>query len=272
MNYIDVFCVSLKSIEDEFYKKLCSGGLEPVLNAIKLLKENNKYMEICNLVIPGHNNSNEDFSGLVEWVKKNVGTDVPLHFARFHPDYKMLDVERTPIEDIHRAIATAKTNGFFYVYSGNVFIDKYLNTYCPKCNHLVVERRGERSLIRNKNKIACDQCGAPLDIIFKDTLDGSSQNLLYKDYNWKEDIWSFHLQVANKSNKQKRLLLSHQFSQPQAGDYPSIDTLEIASGEKIRYAVNRVNQDHLKTNIIYDDETDLKFFDNLDRAYYHWGD
>ena len=90
---MDAANVDLKAFTGEFYHKLCFGELEPVLDTLRwLTSETSVWCEVTTLLIPGHNDSEEEIARLSDWFLKNLGPDVPLHFTAFHPDFKMLDV------------------------------------------------------------------------------------------------------------------------------------------------------------------------------------
>jgi pyruvate formate lyase activating enzyme len=258
MDYIDIFSISIKSINEDFYKKNCGGSLEPVKNIAKLLRENKKYIEVSNLVIPTYNNSDEDFSNFISWVKKELGINTPVHFARFHPDYKLLDVERTPIEDIHRAISIAKKQGMNYVYSGNIFIDKYLNTYCPKCGEMIIERKGERISIIN-NSTNCIKCGEKIDIKYEENQD----EIVHK---WNPEIWAIHIQIKNSSTEPKILDVHHIFQKQSS----LIESFKVMPMSITRYTISMINEEHM-SSVFKKGDLDIKIFENLDRAYYEIG-
>jgi pyruvate formate lyase activating enzyme len=135
--YIDGANIDLKAFDKGFYKKNCSGRLEPVLKALKLLKENNIWLEITNLIIPGRNDDMKKIKEMCKWIKNELGEHVPLHFSRFFPMYKMDDIESTPTETLEKAANIAKKY-LNYVYMGNVPADD--DTYCPNCGKKVISR------------------------------------------------------------------------------------------------------------------------------------
>lgn len=116
--YIDAANIDLKSFNEEFYNKVCSASLEPVLKSLKMIKKAKVHLEITNLIIPGYNDDPKEIENMCKWIKKNLG-DVPLHFSRFFPYYKMQDVPRTPIETLTKAEQIAKKY-LTKVHLGNV--------------------------------------------------------------------------------------------------------------------------------------------------------
>ena len=139
--HIDAVNVDLKAFTQEFYGKLCLARLEPVLDNLKWIKnETDVWLEITTLLIPGHNDSSEEIKELSEWILDNVGSEVPLHFSAFHPDFKMTDVLPTPPSTLSRARTIAKEEGIHHVYTGNVQDVEGQSTYCSYCDHLLIER------------------------------------------------------------------------------------------------------------------------------------
>lgn len=135
---IDAVNVDYKGNE-EFYRKLCAiPSIEPVHAALKQFVKQGVWVEITNLLILGYNDSNEIIKEMVEWIVKNLGTNVPLHFSRYFPTYK-LNAPATPTQTLERAYKIAKAAGINYVYLGNLSSDK-ANTYCPNCNALLIRR------------------------------------------------------------------------------------------------------------------------------------
>lgn len=142
LKYLDGVKVDFKGFSDKFYQKMTAGYVGPVLETMKTVKESGTWLEIVNLVIPGENDSEEDIKKLALWVKENLGEDVPLHFTRFHPDYKLLNTPPTPIETLKRARKIARDLGLKYVYTGNVYDPEGSTTYCPRSGEVAIKREG----------------------------------------------------------------------------------------------------------------------------------
>lgn len=141
-NYLDGANIDLKGFTEDFYKKRCSAKLEPVLNSLKILKEKKVWLETTNLLIPTLNDSIKVIGDMCRWIKENLGSDVPLHFSRFFPCYKLDNLSPTPVKTLARAKEIAEKSGINYVYIGNAFIEGADNTYCPKCGKLLIKREG----------------------------------------------------------------------------------------------------------------------------------
>jgi pyruvate formate lyase activating enzyme len=161
--YIDAANVDLKGFSEKFYLDYTNGKLKPVLDTFKILKEEGVWIELTNLVIPGANDSPQMISNLCAWVVKELGTGVPVHFSRFHPDYKLQDRPPTPVATINRAVDIARGFGIKYVYSGNVAGDKNESTYCPKCGKKIITRRGYQISDIKIKKGKCAFCGTKID-------------------------------------------------------------------------------------------------------------
>ncbi len=139
--HMDAANVDLKAFTDEFYHRTCAARLEPVLDTLRFLRhETDVWFEITTLLIPGHNDSDAEIDAETRWIAGALGLDVPLHFTAFHPDYKMLDVPRTPASTLGRARKIAITNGLRFVYTGNVHDAEGGTTYCPGCGSAVIIR------------------------------------------------------------------------------------------------------------------------------------
>jgi pyruvate formate lyase activating enzyme len=150
--------IDLKSMRDGFYRDNCAGTLKPVLDSIELIRKQKVWLEIVYLVVPTLNDSEREIRDLARWVKGHVGTDVPLHFSRFYPQYRLKNLPPTPYETLSRCYQIARAEGLHYVYVGNVPGSPAESTYCPKCGKRLVHREGFRvSEIRIKRG-RCQYC------------------------------------------------------------------------------------------------------------------
>lgn len=134
--------IDLKSFSNKFYQKTCNGWLQPVLNTLKTLKKVGIWFEIVVLIIPTLNDSEQEIRQMCEWIKENLGPDVPLHFSRFHPNYKLTNLPRTPIAILETAWKIARDTGLNFAYIGNVLSHPAESTYCPSCKRVVIKRVG----------------------------------------------------------------------------------------------------------------------------------
>ncbi len=161
---MDAANVDLKAFTDEFYFRQTGAHLQPVLDTLTYLKhETDVWFEITTLLIPGKNDSDEEITAMCNWLRKELGRAVPIHFSAFHPDYKMKDIAATPASTLIRARAIALRAGLDYVYTGNVHHRAGDTTFCPQCKNAVIERDWYQ--IDNYRLTAdgrCPQCSAEI--------------------------------------------------------------------------------------------------------------
>jgi pyruvate formate lyase activating enzyme len=138
--HMDAANVDLKAFTDRFYEKITFGKLSAVLDTLEFLASTDVWFEITTLLIPGHNDSDAEIAAECAWLVSHLGTDVPLHFTAFHPDFKMLDVPPTPPATLRRARRIALDHGLRYVYTGNVHDPDGQTTSCRGCGEPVIER------------------------------------------------------------------------------------------------------------------------------------
>ncbi|KAL0224025.1 hypothetical protein P9112_003415 [Eukaryota sp. TZLM1-RC] len=163
--YCDAFNVDLKG-DDDFYKKLCGARLGPVQEFIRKAFERGIHVEVTNLVIEGHNDSDQQFKDLCSFVV-SVSPSIPLHFSACYPTYKLLDIPRTSVQTLERAARIAKDCGVLHVYLGNVPDHELMNTYCPSCNAVVITRNRSRRVNVLLDDGKCRDCGTSIYGIWK---------------------------------------------------------------------------------------------------------
>jgi pyruvate formate lyase activating enzyme len=154
--------IDFKAFTDKFYEDICAGQLQPVLNTLKRLKDCGVWFEMVMLTIPTLNDNMDDIKRMAEWVVKELGPNVPLHFTRFHPDYKLRNLPQTPIETLVKARRVAMEQGCKFVYTGNAPGEDGQSTFCPKCKAVVIDRYGYSSKTAGMSKRKCGQCGEPI--------------------------------------------------------------------------------------------------------------
>ena len=138
---MDAANVDLKAFTEDFYRKVTGSHLQPILDTLKYIKhETNVWLETTTLLIPGYNDSEKEIDEMTQWVVKELGPDVPMHFSAFHPDWKMQDVPSTPFETLVRSREIALKNGVRYAYTGNVHDAKGESTYCHQCGKELIGR------------------------------------------------------------------------------------------------------------------------------------
>ena len=160
--FIDAMNIDLKSMDANFYKKLCKGKLEPVLEIIKLAYESNIHIEITNLIITGENDSIELIDELIDFVS-SISKTIPLHFSRYFPHYRMRNPQ-TPVETLIKARERALKK-LYYVYIGNVPDEKYNSTFCYNCGKMVIRRWAYFINLIGVEDSKCKYCSAPLHFV-----------------------------------------------------------------------------------------------------------
>mgnify|MGYP000959974379 FL=1 len=151
--------IDLKGFSEKFYKEYCSGELKPVLDTLKRLSRIGIWYEIVVLLIPTLNDDRDEIRQMCRWIKAELGVEVPLHFTRFHPMYKIQNLPSTPVKTMEEARVIARETGLNYAYLGNVPGHEGENTYCPKCNEVVIGRVGFHIIKNGLKKGACPTCG-----------------------------------------------------------------------------------------------------------------
>ena len=159
--YMDAADIDLKAFTEDFYARICSGSLKPVLDSLVVLKEEGVWLEITNLVIPTLNDDTKKIKEMCLWIRKNLGPDVPIHFSRFFPHYKLKNLPPTPLKTLTDARDIAMNAGLRYVYIGNIRHEGE-NTFCPKCKKMLIERAGYMVKQNNVSKGTCSFCGTPI--------------------------------------------------------------------------------------------------------------
>jgi pyruvate formate lyase activating enzyme len=157
--------VDVKAFREEFYKQVCKARLGPVLETCQLAREVGIFLEITYLVIPDLNDGDEELRAFSEWVRDSLGTDTPVHFSRFHPDFKMTDRGRTPRSTMKRACDTARGAGLEHVYVGNIHQPEDEMTRCSSCGTVLVDRSGFHSQLRFGPDGICPKCGAEVPFV-----------------------------------------------------------------------------------------------------------
>ncbi|MBN2070356.1 MAG: AmmeMemoRadiSam system radical SAM enzyme [Candidatus Krumholzibacteriota bacterium] len=159
----DAFNIDLKSFDDGFYRKYCGGTLEPVKKFIEIASSV-AHVELTNLVIPGLNDSLESIEEMAKWIS-GISREIPLHFSRFFPRYKMGDVPATSGDILKKAYDVAR-RFLDYVYIGNIFIEGTEDTVCPDCGEEVIKRSGYSVEMRISDGI-CRRCGKEIKGVWK---------------------------------------------------------------------------------------------------------
>ncbi|MBD3288495.1 AmmeMemoRadiSam system radical SAM enzyme [candidate division KSB1 bacterium] len=150
--------IDLKAFTEKFYRNLVAGELKPVLDTLVLLREMDIWTEIVYLVIPSHNDDPNELKQMCQWIVSELGADVPVHFTRFYPQYRLKNLPPTPISTLESTRKIAQDAGINFCYIGNVPQHGGENTYCPSCNKMLIKRRGYIILENNITGNRCANC------------------------------------------------------------------------------------------------------------------
>jgi len=166
MLQLDAIKVDLKAIREDYYKNFVGGKLKPVLDRLIQIKKAGMWLEIVYLVIPTLNDTEAEFKELSQWIKTYLGTDTPVHFSRFHPQYLLKNLPATPKKTLETAHAVSRAEGLEFVYLGNLPGHPAESTYCPGCGQVLIERRGYRIYQNNLKGNSCPKCGREIPGMF----------------------------------------------------------------------------------------------------------
>ncbi len=165
--YVDLYKVDLKGFDDRRYRQL-GGRLDVVLDAIRMLKEKEFWVEIVTLIVPGFNDGEDELKGIAKFIA-SVSPEIPWHVTAFHQDYRMLGRGSTSVKSLQRAARIGKEAGLHYVYAGNLpgMVESLENTYCPGCGTLLIEREGYRVMRNSLVDGMCPGCSRRIPGVWK---------------------------------------------------------------------------------------------------------
>ncbi len=167
LDQMDAVNVDLKGFSDDYYSMMCSGRLDPVLETIRTVKQRGVWLEITNLVVPGKNDDPKMIGKMCAWLKDNVGSDTPIYFSAFTPQYRLTSLPPTPVKTLEEAQRIARACGLNYAYIGNVYGHIGESTFCPGCGKLVVKRKGFDTLETHLVDGKCEYCGYKIAGVWK---------------------------------------------------------------------------------------------------------
>jgi pyruvate formate lyase activating enzyme len=166
LNHLAAVKVDLKSIREDYYRDIVDAKLKPVLDGLVEIKKSGVWLEIVYLVVPTLNDTDQEFKDLAKWLNANLGSDVPIHYSRFHPQYLLKNLPPTPRQTLERAYDISRAEGLNFVYLGNLPGHPAESTRCPKCNEMLIERRGYRILKNVIKEGKCPVCSRVIPGIF----------------------------------------------------------------------------------------------------------
>jgi pyruvate formate lyase activating enzyme len=165
---VDAIKVDLKSFDESYYRDVCSSELRPVLDAIAQIRESGVWLEIVYLMVPTLNDDPVKIREMARWLREHAGPDVPIHFSRFFPQYRMKNLPPTPVSSLERAYEICREEGMRYVYLGNVPRHETESTYCPSCAECIITRRGYRVINIDIIEGTCRFCGTRIPGVWQE--------------------------------------------------------------------------------------------------------
>lgn len=270
---IDIFSISLKSINSATFKNMSKGKLNNVLEATEIFYRSGKHLEISNLVVPGLTDVEQDIKKLVQWIKKNLSEEIPLHFVRFHPAYRYTNVKRTSIEFLEKARKIALELGMKYVYIGNTYEEDHSNIYCKSCGEIMIKRFGLYTEIgKLSSKSKCLNCGETQKIVMRSP---NGQGIECKDYSklktvniWKwlnMDTRNLHVEVINLTEEKIELICEHLKNNDEIID---CEVVNIPKKTEIRIAFGQKDKEENKIKVLATNGMSCHIIGLLDRAHF----
>lgn len=272
--YIDIFSLSLKSMDEQYYRETTGGHLQPVLDGIKQVHRAGKHLEISNLMITDISDTEESGRKIAEWVLENLGPTIPLHYVRFHPEYQLRQTVRTPIARLRRAKEIAREIGIEHVYLGNVYDVAETSTFCQGCGALLVKRYGlTTQMCEIDTAGACTRCGRDAHITVAEklsrmqpTVDTLPPHRLHlHSYSWRGDICSVHVQLENPTEVPADVF--HRMSSTD-GSSAHWSTVTVHPGESYRFVIAKGDPSDTGTEIAVPDAMIFHSHELFDRAHF----
>lgn len=273
--YIDIFSISIKAIDPEYYRKITTGTMKPVLEATKQVYKAGKHVEVSTLMVTDISDDEESAKKITNWVMNDLDDTVPMHFVRFHPDYKMTNTIRTPIPRLIRAKEVALEMGAQHVYIGNIYDPEAANTNCNKCGGLLVTRYGlNANIIGLDDKGCCKTCGhnahfkmsqSKSEYKYVDTLPISTKKHSTKNFEWRGDINSVHIQAINTNNNLQNFYVRRIFSNAEPSPWR---VFPLEKNESYRFIISKGNEKEEGLEVVIPEEINSNLHEVFDRAHF----
>lgn len=265
---IDIFSISLKSMSKEIYRKVTKGRLQPVLDAIKVIAQSDRHLEISQLVVTGMNDDGVDARKTAKWIFDNLGSNIPLHFVGYHPAFRYT-APRTPLEVLVQSRKIALEEGIKYCYLGNVYDGNVSNTNCENCNNELVQRFGLTiNVVGLDEKSCCKKCGKKSPII--EPLSSKRENFYLNqtkfipkqsfDINWDKEINSLHVVAGEKYNSNLRVKVERL-------PLKKVELLQMNKGLE-RIILSKGSDEETGIKISFDSDIKMHLLPVLDRAHF----
>jgi len=165
--YLDAANIDLKGYSEQFYQDVTGASLQGVLETLKDYKRLGIWVEVTTLIIPNHNDDEEQLQNIANFIAGELDVSTPWHVTAFYPTYKMVDEPPTPVETLERARRIGLEAGLHYVYTGNIPGADGESSLCPECGEVVIGRHGFRLTENRLKDGACGYCKKPLAGIWR---------------------------------------------------------------------------------------------------------
>jgi pyruvate formate lyase activating enzyme len=273
---IDIFAIELKSMDPKVYRKLTKGWIGPALDGARRVHQAGKHIEISMLMATDLSDDEQTARDVAAFVGEQLSPDVPLHLARFHPDYRMIDTVRTPIDRLHRARALAKDMGLHHVYIGNVYDGEVADTNCRRCGLTQVSRYGLAVRVVGLDEQArCTGCGADSGVILMPAEQAGSgrratpeppDDMRRAVFEWHGDVRSLHVQVRNDSTEPRPVY--HRALAVDGAATPPWSALHLQPGESYRRGFTMTGRSDRGIEVAVPPDCTSSLHEVFDRAHF----
>lgn len=270
---IDIFSISVKSMDPKYYRKLTKGWIEPVLEGTEIVHRAGKHVEVSTLMVTDLSDDEKTARAISTFVGERLDPSVPVHFVRFHPDYKMTNSRRTPVDRLERAREIALGMGIHHVYLGNVYDNDATTSRCRSCGHTQVTRYGLNARLVGVDQAGdCTSCGT--DANFKLLPPAPARETVAElpdtplkaaSFDWHGDVRSLHVQVRNDSPTEQ---LVYQRRYGAQGAEEGWTVLRLKPAESYRFIVAKATPDELGVEVVVPPDVRNSLHEVFDRAHF----
>jgi pyruvate formate lyase activating enzyme len=272
--HIDIFSISLKSMDPHYYKKITAARLEPVLDGIRQVYRSGRHLELSNLMITDLSDDEASARKLAEFVLQELDETVPMHYVRFHPDYRMRNTTRTPIPRLEKALEAARSMGVQHVYLGNVYDTPHSNTYCNGCSAQLVTRYGLNASTSGLTDTGhCKNCGTDahiklprVDLPPTPVAADSEISGTHSTFDWHGDVRSLHVHMH--TNKTDKVLTAWHRRRLSNGERTPWEAVTLQPAESWRFIIAKSSTDDVGPEIVVPDEMNTNLHEVFDRAHF----
>lgn len=270
---IDIFSVSIKSLDPAYYRKITKGWLEPVLEGTEQVFRAGRHVEVSTLMVTDLSDDEKTARAMAEFVGERLSPQVPTHFVRFHPDYKMTNTIRTPVDRLEHARRIALQMGLQHVYLGNVYDTDSTTTSCHSCGAVQVTRYGLNAhTVGLTPDGLCSTCGTDAHFtLFRETDRRTAVSTLpglaldVASFRWHGDVRAVHVQVSNASS-QTETIYQRRFGDPEVPE--SWSAILLQPGESFRFIAAKSTPGELGVTVAVPKGCTSSLHEVFDRAHF----